>query len=230
MALSYNTSSPRVPGWPLHLGVPLPPWNSKDKKCCLYKAAYIAAPVRVLGDIIAKTTPYAWLPLDAPTRTRKFSWFTGDVFFWRPVSLSRLLCAFSMRRSTTKSGTRKDYLSCLRSSVRSTFKCLIKDTPLWHGVMSTTIKNPEDQDGREKRTLSNQPQLMGISPTALLGRWVLQPIKDMASLGTDLEMHTNWQGCIKEPAAKDFVARKARTITMSKAQGTHWNRIMWKER
>ncbi len=86
MTLSYNTSSPRLPGWPMHLGVPLPPWNSKVKKCCLYETPYVAAPVRVLGAVITKTTPYKQIPLDAPTRTRKFFWFTSEVFLWRPVS------------------------------------------------------------------------------------------------------------------------------------------------
>jgi hypothetical protein len=31
-------------------------------------------------------------------------------------------------------------------------------------------------------------------------------------LGTDFEKHAKWQGFIEEPAAKDFVARKVRTI------------------
>ncbi len=38
----------------MHLGETLFPWKSKDKKCCLYKTPYVAAPVRVLGDVIAK--------------------------------------------------------------------------------------------------------------------------------------------------------------------------------
>jgi hypothetical protein len=38
--------------------------------------------------------------------------------------------------------------------------------------------------------------------------------------GTDFEMHAIWQGCIEDPAAKDFVAQKAGTIALSKAQGT----------
>ena len=42
----------------------------------------------------------------------------------------------------------------------------------------------------------------------------------MTSFGTDFEMHAIWQGCIEDPAAKDFVARKARTIDLSKAQGS----------
>ena len=42
----------------------------------------------------------------------------------------------------------------------------------------------------------------------------------MTSLRTDFEMHAIWQGYIEDPAAKDFVARKACTIALSKAQGT----------
>ncbi len=42
----------------------------------------------------------------------------------------------------------------------------------------------------------------------------------MTSLGTDFEMHAIWQGYVEDPAAKDFIARKARTIALSKAQGT----------
>ncbi len=38
----------------MHLGETLLPWKSKDKKCCLYKTPGVAAPVRVLGDVIAK--------------------------------------------------------------------------------------------------------------------------------------------------------------------------------
>jgi hypothetical protein len=91
--------------------------------------------------------------------------------------------------------------------------------------MSTTLKNRKDQDGHKKGTLSNQPQLMGITLTALLGSWVLQPIEDMTSLGTDFEMHANWQGYVKVPAAKDFVARKVRTIALSKVKGTYWSTI-----
>jgi hypothetical protein len=39
----------------------------------------------------------------------------------------------------------------------------------------------------------------------------------MTSLGTDFEMHAIWQGYIEDPAAKDFIERKACTIAMSKA-------------
>jgi hypothetical protein len=81
-----------------------------------------------------------------------------------------------------------------------------------------------------KGMLSNQPQLTHVTPTALLGSWVLQPIKGMMFLGTDFEKHAKWQGSVEEPAAKDFVARKVCTIELKKVQRTIWNAIKCKER
>ncbi len=42
----------------------------------------------------------------------------------------------------------------------------------------------------------------------------------MTSVGTDFETHAIWQGYVEDPTEKDFVARMAHTITLSKAQGT----------
>jgi hypothetical protein len=42
----------------------------------------------------------------------------------------------------------------------------------------------------------------------------------MTSFVTDFETHAIWQGYVEDPAAKDFIARKARTIALSKAQGS----------
>jgi hypothetical protein len=42
-------------------------------------------------------------------------------------------------------------------------------------------------------------------------------------------MHAKWQGSIEEPAAKDFLARKVRTIKLNKVQGTNWNVIKCEE-
>jgi hypothetical protein len=86
------------------------------------------------------------------------------------------------------------------------------------------------QGDHKKGMLSNQARLTHVTPTALLGSCGQKPIKDMTSLGTDFETHANWQGFVEEPAAKDFVARKARTIALSELQGTHWNGIKCKER
>jgi hypothetical protein len=35
--------------------------------------------------------------------------------------------------------------------------------------MSTTLRNPKDQDGHEKGTLNDQPRQLRITPTAFLG-------------------------------------------------------------
>jgi hypothetical protein len=51
----------------------------------------------------------------------------------------------------------------------------------------------------------------------------------MMTLETDFEMHAYWQGYVEVPTAKDFVARKVCTITLSKKHGTHWNAIKCKE-
>jgi hypothetical protein len=51
----------------------------------------------------------------------------------------------------------------------------------------------------------------------------------MMSLGTDFEKRANWQGFVEEPAAKDFLARKVRTVELTKVQGTSWNAIKCKE-
>jgi hypothetical protein len=78
--------------------------------------------------------------------------------------------------------------------------------------------------------LSNQPQLTRVTLTVLLDSWVLQPIKDMTSLGTDFETHAKWQGHIEEPTAKIFLARKVCTIKLNEVQGTNWNTVKCKER
>ncbi len=81
-----------------------------------------------------------------------------------------------------------------------------------------------------KGTLSNQPRLTCVTPTARLVSWVLQPIEGVTSLGTDFEKRAIWQGSVEEPAAKDFVARKVCTIEWNKVQGIIWNAIKCKER
>jgi hypothetical protein len=48
----------------------------------------------------------------------------------------------------------------------------------------------------------------------------------MTSLGTDFETHAIWQGYVEDPTAKDFVARKAHIIALSKAQGTQQSTLL----
>ncbi len=135
-ALLYNTSSPRLPGWPMHLGETLVLSLRDALRCSTSKSIRWR-----------HRKSYA-LRANSFGRTYKNQNFFL-VHEWRVsvenhLIILRLLRAFSMRRSTTKSGTGKDYLSRLRSSTMSTIKCLIKDSPLWCGVMSTNLKNPED--------------------------------------------------------------------------------------
>jgi hypothetical protein len=56
-----------------------------------------------------------------------------------------------------------------------------------------------------KGMLSDQPQLTRVTPTVLLGSWVLKPIKYVTSLITDFKTHAKWQGYIEEPTAKDLL-------------------------
>ncbi len=128
----------------MHLGETLLPWNSREKKCSLYEMPYVAAPIWILGDIIAKF--YA-LCVTSYRRTYKSQIFL--VHKWRVseetcLVISRLLREISTRRSTSESGTGKDYLShdFLRSPAKSTFKHLYKQTPLWLIVMRKEPQEP----------------------------------------------------------------------------------------
>ncbi len=71
---------------------------------------------------------------------------------------------------------------------------------------------------------------MRVTPTALLVTWVLQPIEGVTSFGTDFEKRAIWQESIEEPAAKEFVVKKVRTIEWNEVQGTSWKAITCKER
>ncbi len=48
----------------------------------------------------------------------------------------------------------------------------------------------------------------------------------MTSLGTDFETQAIWQGYVEDPAAKDFIARKAQSIALSKTQGTRQSTLL----
>ncbi len=138
----------------MHLGETLLPWKSKDKKCCLYKTPNVAAPIWILGDVNAKfyalcTTSYR--------HTYKSQNFFGSrvTSFWTDLS-----CHFETpmwnfyQRSTSKSGTRKDYLlHYLRSHVKSTFKRLCRQTLLWCIVMSKMPQEPKRLRGPRERDI-----------------------------------------------------------------------------
>jgi hypothetical protein len=95
--------------------------------------------------------------------------------------------------------------------------------------MSRSLRNPEEQDDRKKRDIEQ------LAPTHVhhtnctpmqLGSTADQSI---IFLGIDFKKHAIQQGSVDEPAAKDFVARKVRTIEWNKVLGTSWNAIRCKE-
>ncbi len=128
----------------MRLGETLLPWKSKDKKCCLYETPYVTAPIWILGDVIAK--------FYAQRATSYRRTYKSQVFFlvhkwWvseeTRLVILRLLQEISTRRSTSKSGTGRDYLSrYLRSPAKSTFKHLYKQTPLWLVIMRKEPQKP----------------------------------------------------------------------------------------
>jgi hypothetical protein len=119
-----------------------------------------------------------------------FFWFTSNAVVKRTVLLKYwLLHPFFYEEATSKSSTKKGLLYA--------------------------IENPEEC---KKGMLSDQPQLSCVTSTVLLCCWGQQLLKDMMSLGTDFETHAIMQEYVEDLAAKDFVARKAHTIALSKAQ------------
>ncbi len=125
----------------MRLGETLLPWNSKEKKCCLDETPYIAAPnIRWRHrKILRPTTDFLQTHLQVPDYFLVHEWRVSEE---TRLVILRLLWEISMRRSTSESGTGKDYLSrYLRSPGKSTFKRLYKQTPLW-----LVVKRKEPQE------------------------------------------------------------------------------------
>ncbi len=129
------------------------PWNSKEKKCCLYETSYIAALIRVLGDVIAKSytlraTSYRRTYMsqnsffgsqvmrfirDPSHHIKTPTWNFYEEIYEQKLYRSGLLIAFLEE-------SRKEYL-----------KHLCKQTPLWLVIMRKSLRNPQEQADRKKR-------------------------------------------------------------------------------
>jgi hypothetical protein len=112
----------------------MPPWNSKDKKCCLYETPYVAEPMREFGDVIAISSTLRATSYGRTYKNQIFFWFMSEVYLKSEEThlvKYQLLRPFSTKKSTSKSGTGKDYFTHLRSS--------------------------KDQADHKKGMLSNQP-------------------------------------------------------------------------
>ncbi len=139
-------------------------------------------PYKYQGDVIANSTPYVRLPTDAPTRAR-ISFFGSRVmhFVRDPSPHIKTPTWISTRRSTSEGegGTGNGLL--ISTSNVSTGKL--------HSDSSSGAEASGSQKNRmtaRKGTLSNQPRLTRVTPTALLGSWVLQLIEVRRSLGLTL--------------------------------------------
>ncbi len=165
-------------------------------------------------------------------KSQIFFWFTSDAFLKRHISslwdsYVKFLWGDLRAKVVPKRTTYRVTWGVpwrVPSSISASRLC--SDSSSWE----KSLRNPIEQEDRKKGTLSDQPRLMRITPTALLGSWVLQLIEDMTSLGTDFKTHAKWQGSFEEPTAKDFLARKVCTIELNKVNGTTWNAIRCKER
>ncbi len=192
---------------------------------------YIAAPNWVLGDVIAKFYALRMTSYRRTYKNQNLFWFTSDAFLKRPIlsfrdSYAEFLPGGLQAKVVPKKPTYHVTWGVpqrVPSSVSASRLC--SDASSWE----KRLRNPEDQDNCKKRTLSNQPWLTRVTPTALLGSWVPQPIEGMMSLETDFKTHAKWQGSVEEPAVKDFIVRKVRTIELNEVQGTNWNANKCKE-
>ncbi len=122
----------------MHLGETLLQLKSKDKKCMLSLRDTLPCSTRL-------SIRWGHCKILCPT-CNFLQTHLQETFFWvhkwciseeTHLVIFKLLHKISTSRSTSKSGTGKDYLlRYLRSPTKSTFKCLCKQTPLWRIVMS----------------------------------------------------------------------------------------------
>ncbi len=143
-----------------------------------------------------------------------FFWFTSDAFLKRHVLLFQDSYVKFLRGDLQAKVVPDRTTYCVTWGVPQRVPSSISTGRLCSDLLSwdKSLRNPEEQEDHEKGMMSNQPRLTRITPTALLGSWVLQPIEGMMFLGTDFEKRAKWQGSVEEPAAKDFIARKVCTI------------------
>ncbi len=151
--------------------------------------------------------------------------YESQIFFlvheWRGfaetcLSISRLIGECLRGGLQAKVVPEMDYLLCyFRSPARVPQASPQADSALTC-CQRRSLRIPEEQDDCKKRDFEQSaptlachthctPMLLGTT-----ANW------SMTFLGTDFVKHAIWQGSIEKPAAKDFVARKVRTIDWNK--------------
>ncbi len=141
----HSSTHEGVPGWLTHPWETLLLWNSKEKKCCLYKTPYVAAPIQVLGDVIAKS--YALCATSyRRTYKSKNSFFGSRVtcFVWDPSRhIKTPMWNFYEEIYERRWYQNGLLIAFLEESREEYLKCLCKQTPLWLVVMRKSLRNPE---------------------------------------------------------------------------------------
>ncbi len=144
-----------VPGQPMHLGETLLLCKSKDKKCCLYKTPYAAAPIWVLGDVIAKFYALCTTSYRCTYKSQIFFWFTSDAFLKRHI-----LSFWDSYVKFLQGGLRAKVVPerttyCVTWGVPRRVPSSVSASRLCSDALSWAkqLRNPQVQDDREKRTL-----------------------------------------------------------------------------
>ncbi len=155
----------------------------------------------------------------------------SDLFLKRPILSNQdsyVLCIWGSLPA--KAVPRKDHFTRLRSPAKITFKCLILDTPLWHGIMSTNLKNPKEQDDLKKGTLSNHP-LNNVRHTHCTFRQLGTTATQRYDVPRDWLL--NWCQLARvcwETHCKGTCSKEHPHIASGNVRGTYWNKIKCKER
>jgi hypothetical protein len=95
-------------------------------------------------------------------------------------------------------------------------KQLYTQTPLWPLIRSRSLRISEEQDDCKKRDVEQSAPTHARHTHCTPMHLGTTANQSLMFLGTDFEKRARWQGSVEKPAAKDFVARKVRTIDLNK--------------
>jgi hypothetical protein len=141
------------------------------------------------------------LPTDSPTRTRNSFFGSRVTRFGRDPShpIKTPMWIFT-RRSTSKGGSGNGLLiAFLEESRKSTSS--VSTSRLCSDLSSGAEASgyQKNKMTARKGTLSNQPQLTRVTPTALLGSWVPQLIEVRCSSGLTSRSMPYGKGLLRNP-------------------------------
>ncbi len=135
-------------------------WNSKEKKCCLYETPYVAAPIQVLGDVIAKSYALRATSYRCTYKSQNFFFGSRVTYFVRDPSCHIETPMWNFYKEIYEQRCYQNGLliAFIEESRKEYLKHLCKQTPLWLIIMRKSLRNPEEQADRKKRDIE-QPAL-----------------------------------------------------------------------